>query len=685
MDHVDVYHGVRVEDPYRWLEDEDSPETREWIKEENELTFDYLRRIGDRDRIRERLETLWNFERYGIPTRNGGRLFYSRNDGLQDQYVLYVRDGLDGEPRVLIDPNTLSEDGTIALSGRWASPDGRLMAYSLSSAGSDWRQFKVRDVDTGQDLTADDLHWIKFSSANWTADSRGFFYSRMPEPDPGKAMTAVNEKMRVCFHRIGTSQREDTVVYERPDHPQWGLYPWVTDDGRYLGIYVSDRTTVNNAVFLKDLEANGPVVEVLKDFDAQYWPIGNEGSLLYVVTDKGAPNRRIVTIDVNDPREENWKTLVPEGKYAIEDAYVIGGRLLVHTLRRAQSQLNLYGLDGTPQGAITLPRPGSVYFSQAGPGRQEQRDFYFMFQSFLDPPTIYHYDVDTAALQVWKRPKVDFDPDRFVTKQVAYISKDGTAVTMFISYRKQKKWKLDGEHPTLLYGYGGFNASERPWFSVQNLVWMEMDGVFAVPNLRGGGEYGEAWHRAGMLAKKQNVFDDFIAAAEGLIANGYTRPEHLAISGASNGGLLVGACMTQRPDLFGACLPAVGVMDMLRFQNFTIGHAWVSEYGSSEDPEMFKVLYAYSPYHRLRPGVAYPATLITTADHDDRVVPLHSFKFAARLQACQAGPAPCLIRIETKAGHGAGMPVSKAIDLAADEWAFLAKNLDMDISRRFWK
>ncbi len=679
---VDTYHGTPVTDPFRWLEDEDSPETRAWIEAQNKVTREHLDDLPGRERIAERLEKLWNYERFTIPTVMAGRYFYGRNDGLQNQYVLLVSDGLEAEPRVLLDPNALSEDGTVSLAGRWPSPDGKLLAYALSEGGSDWREIWVRDVETGIDQS-DRLRWTKFSDASWKADSSGFFYVRFPAPKKDEKLKAVNENGKICLHRVGSKQKEDQVVYERPDHPKWGLYPWVTDDGRYLGIWVDTNETTNNGIFVKDLAADGPVVELLKDFDAQYWPVGSDGSVFFFVTDLDAPMRRIVAIDLNDPRREAWKTVVPAARFAIESAYVVGDRIVVHYLRRAQSRIELFHLDGTADRTIVLPRPGSVTFRRDGVGRRADRELFFAFDGFTDPTTIYRYDFDARALGVFRRPKVDFDPERFVTEQVVYHSRDGTPVTMFIANKKGLKRK--GDLPTLLDGYGGFDIAITPWFSVENLVWMELGGVLAVPNLRGGGEYGRPWHEGGMRERKQNVFDDFITAAESLVANKVTKPKRLAIHGRSNGGLLVGACMTQRPDLYGACLPEVGVLDMLRYHRFTIGYSWVPEYGSSDDPAMFKVLHGYSPYHNLKPGTVYPATLVTTADHDDRVVPLHSFKFAARLEECQAGKAPILIRIETKTGHGAGTPTTKLIEAATDRLSFLTKALGVDVRRRFWK
>ncbi|MCK6458670.1 MAG: prolyl oligopeptidase family serine peptidase [Planctomycetes bacterium] len=682
VDVVDTYHGTAVADPYRWLEEEDSPATRAWIEAQNEVTREYLDDLPGRERIRGRLESLWNIERYAIPSKAGGRYFYARNDGLQNQYVLFVADALDAEPRVLLDPNALSPDGTVALAGRWPSPDGKHLAYALSQGGSDWREIFLRDVDTGTDRV-DHLRWTKFSDAAWTADSKGFYYVRFPEPAKGEELKALSENGKIVYHAIGTAQEQDKVVYERPDHPKWGIYPGVTDDGRYLVIWVDTNESRNNGVFVKDLANDGPVVELLDRMDAQYWPIGNDGTVFWFVTDLDAPMRRIIAIDLANPAREAWKTIVPEQPYAIEGAYVVGDRIVVHYLRRAQSRIELFHPDGTPDRAIPLPAAGSASFRRDAVGRRTDRELFFAFSGFVEPETIHRYDFDAGKLSVFRRSKVGFDPERFTTTQVVYRSRDGTPVTMFLAHRKDLR--KSGDLPVLLDGYGGFDIAITPSFSVEDLVWMEMGGVLAVPNLRGGGEYGKPWHEAGMRERKQNVFDDFIAAAESLVTNGYSNRRRIAIRGTSNGGLLVGACMTQRPDLFAACIPEVGVMDMLRFHKFTIGYSWVPEYGSSDDPEMFKVLRAYSPYENLRKGTKYPATLVMTADHDDRVVPLHSFKFAARLQACQAGRAPVLIRIDTKAGHGAGTPTRKRIDAAADRLSFLAHALDVKVERRFWK
>jgi len=678
VDHVDEYHGIKVKDPYRWLEDDNSDETKAWVEAQNKVTFAYLAQIKERARIRERIEKLLDYPKYGVPFEEGGRYFYKKNDGLQNQAVLYVADALDAEPRVLLDPNTLSEDGTVALARQWVSHDGKLMAYAVSDAGSDWRTFRVRDVETGQDLAADVLRWIKFSGASWTADSSGFYYSRYPEQTDGAALTGVNKQQRVYYHAVGTPQSEDPLVYERPDKEGWGLYPFVTEDGRYLVIYVSTAKGGNkNGLFVKDLGADGPIVEVLSDFDANYNPIGNDGSTFWIKTDKDAPKGRIIAIDVEDTAKA-WVELVPEAKNSIEDALVVGHHFLIHRLVKAHSKVELYRTDGSLAREIEMPGLGTAFGFTGG---ADDTETFFGFTGFTFPTTVFRHDLENGETTVFRDPEVDFDPEAFVSKQVAYASADGQYVTMFITHKKGLK--LDGSNPTLLHGYGGFGISQTPWFSVSNLVWMEMGGVFAVPNLRGGSEYGEAWHEAGMLEKKQNVFDDFIAAAEALIANRYTSARKLAISGGSNGGLLVGACMNQRPDLFGACLPSVGVMDMLRFHEFTIGSRWVAEYGSSADPGLFPVLLAYSPYHNLDRGTHYPATLVTTGDHDDRVVPAHSFKYAAKLQACQRGGAPVLIRVEIRAGHGAGTPTSKRIEQIADRFAFLVRNLRIKLPRGF--
>ena len=670
-DQVDDYHGVKVADPYRWLEDLDSEETRKWVEEQNKLTFGYLAEIPARTTIKERLTKLWNFEKYGVPFKEGNRYFYTRNSGLQNQSVLYSVNSLEAQPQVLIDPNTLSADGTVALSGTAVSNDGKLLAYSLSASGSDWQEWKVRDVGTGKDLT-DHLKWVKFSNASWTRDGGGFFYARYDEPK-SDSLKATNYFQKLYFHKIGSPQSEDVLVYERPDQKDWLFDGSVSRDGNYLIITAFQGTDVKTRVYYKDLRTNdGSVVKLLDDFDASYTFVGNDGNRMWFLTDVGAPRGKIIEINTAQPDRNNWKILVPESKETLQAVTVVNHKLIANYLKDAYTQVKIFDTTGKFIREVEFPTIGSA---EGFGGEPDDRETFYSFTSFTVPATIYRYDVETGKSTVFRQPKVDFNPANFETKQVFYSSKDGTKVPMFITYKKGLK--LDGNNPTYLYGYGGFNISLTPAFSVGGLVWMEMGGVFAQPNLRGGGEYGEDWHQAGMKLKKQNVFDDFITAAEWLIANKYTSTPKLAISGGSNGGLLVGAALTQRPDLFGAALPAVGVMDMLRFQKFTIGWAWVSDYGSSDNADEFKALYAYSPLHNIKPGTKYPPTLVTTADHDDRVWPGHSFKFAAALQAAQAGSAPVLIRIETKAGHGAGKPTSKIIEESADRYAFLVRTLNM--------
>ncbi len=669
---VDDYHGTKVPDPYRWLEDPDSDQTRAWVESENKVTFDFLGQIAERPAIRRRLEKLWDYEKFGVPFTRGGRYFYSHNDGLQNQSVLYTMTSLGGEPRVLFDPNKLSQDGTVALTGIEISDDGRLMAYGLSASGSDWQTWHVRDVETAKDLP-DLVEWVKFSEATWKKNGEGFFYSRYDEPAKATMLRDTNYFHKLYYHKLGTPQSDDSLIYERKDQKEWGFGGAVPEDGRYLIIVVSQGTDPKNRLFYKDLEAgDARVVELLNDFDAAYEFIGNDGPVFWFKTNLNAPRSRVIAINTSTPERANWKELVPEAPEALQSVRVINDTLIASYLKDARAQVKLFRLDGSFLREIDLPGLGSV---SGFTGRRKDTEAFYSFTGFTTPAAIYRYDMARGTSSVFKQPKVEFDPDAYETKQIFYHSKDGTRVPMFITHRKGIK--LDGSNPTYLYGYGGFDIPVTPGFSVANLVWMEMGGVYALANLRGGGEYGEEWHKAGTKLTKQNVFDDFIAAAEWLIANRYTSTPKLAIGGGSNGGLLVGACITQRPDLFGAALPAVGVMDMLRYHKFTIGWAWASDYGSSDQPEEFKALYAYSPVHNIKPGTSYPATLVTTADHDDRVVPGHSFKFAAALQAAQAGPAPVLIRIETKAGHGAGKPTGKQIDEAADRWAFLVRTLDV--------
>ena len=664
---VDDYHGIKVADPYRWLEDLDSPQTRAWVEAQNRVTSAYLAALPERETIHRRLTELWNYQRYGVPVQHGGRYFFTRNDGLQNQNVLYWVETLGGEPRILLDPNTLSQDGTIALTGWSVSEDGKRLAYALSSGGSDWQEWHVREVETGRDL-ADHLKWVKFSAAAWTHDNAGFFYSRYDEPREGRPLEEANFYQKLYYHRIGTPQSADELVYQRPDSKEMGFVGDVTEDGRYLVIHGWRGTETENGIFYKDLQQPGSrVVDLLGRFDAAYTFIANAGPVFWFYTDLGAPRGRVIAIDLRDPARERWRELVPQGAETLQGVTCVNDTFIVHYLKDAHAQVRQFGLDGRFLRELELPELGTV---EGFTGRCQDHETFYEFTSYTTPGTIYRYDLQTGRSTVFRRSEIrGFDPRQYETRQVFFPSKDGTRIPMFVTHKKGLK--LDGTNPTYLYGYGGFNVSLTPTFSQAHVVWMERGGVYAVVNLRGGGEYGEDWHQAGIKVRKQNVFDDFIAASEWLIANGYTSPSKLAIAGYSNGGLLTAACMVQRPDLYGAVVVGVGVLDMLRFHKFTIGWGWMSDYGSPDNPEDFKALYAYSPYHNLKPGRAYPPTLITTADHDDRVVPAHSFKFAAALQRDNAGPNPTLIRIETRAGHGGGKPVSKKIEETSDEMAFL--------------
>jgi prolyl oligopeptidase len=743
QDVADTLHGTVVPDPYRWLEDDNASQTKEWIEAQNRVTFAFLESVPQRKAIQDRLTKLWNYERFGTPFKEGGRYFWSRNDGLQPQSVIFTADSLTAEPRVLMDPNTLSKDGTVALSGSSVSKDGKFWAYGVTDAGSDWNTWRVRSIADGKDLS-DELKWVKFSGASWTKDGTGFFYNRYDEPKQGGTLTQVNRFPKVFFHKVGTPQSEDILVYERPDQPEWGFGAGVTDDGQYLVLNVSKGTDRKNRFFFRDLgklgiahkptetderlrkferdqgvlmakalddktvtaEARQKIVEgfdlamkarsemvaraggsahgfveLLNDFDASYDFVDNDGPVFWFLTDLDAPRGRLIAIDTRNPARDQWKTVIPQDEQAtLTSVSVVGENLIANYLKDAASEVRVYDLTGKLVRKVDLPGIGTASgFS----GKRGDPETFYTFTSFTFPPTIFRYDVSTGQSTEWRRPKVDFNPADYETKQVFFTSKDGTKVPMFITH--MKGLKLDGTNPTHLYGYGGFNISITPSFSVANLVWMEMGGIYAVANIRGGGEYGEKWHKSGTKLQKQNVFDDFIAAAEWLIDNKYTKPEKLAISGRSNGGLLVGAVMAQRPELFAAALPGVGVMDMLRFHRFTIGWAWKSDYGSPDSPEEFKALNAYSPYHamlRAKPGTKFPATMVITADHDDRVVPGHSHKFAAALQAAGSPDGsidwqrPLLIRVETRAGHGAGRPIQKVIEEAADMWAFLVRTLD---------
>jgi prolyl oligopeptidase len=667
-DQVDDYHGTRVADPFRPLENLDAPATRAWIDAENALTHAYLDAIPERPAIERRLTKLWNYERFTTPVREGGRLFYSRNDGLQNQAVLYVVDEGGARPRVLLDPNTLSKDGTVALSGIAISRDGKTLAYGVASGGSDWQEWRVLDVASSRD-TGDVLKWIKFSTPSFAKDGSGFYYARYDAPASGRELDAVVKNQKIFFHRLGTPQASDVLVHA-PEDPSFIHQVRVSEDGRWLVLSISRGSSGKNRLWVKDLSREGaPFLRLFDDFSARWSWVDSEGTTAYLRTDRDAPRGRLVSLDLAAAAPV-LVDVIPQGDAVLQSVHAIGGRFVVVTMRDASERARIHGRDGKPGKEIALPALGAVTgFS----GRRADADTFFTFASFTYPQTVYRLDLASATAAVFEKPRVDFDPAAFETKQVFASSKDGTKVPMFLVAKKGIAW--DGTNPTLLTAYGGFNVPELPSFSVKYLAFVERGGVFAQACLRGGSEYGEEWHKGGMLEKKQNVFDDFAAAARWLIENKVTSAKKLAIAGGSNGGLLVGAVLNQHPELFGAALPAVGVMDMLRFQKFTIGWAWTNEYGSAENAEQFKFIYPYSPLHNIRKGFAYPPVLVTTADHDDRVVPAHSFKYAATLQEAQAGEAPVLIRIETRAGHGAGKPTSKLIDEATDQLAFLAKTL----------
>jgi prolyl oligopeptidase len=674
-DQVDAYFDTAVADPYRWLEDDNSAETAAWVKAQNSVTERYLAALPQRQPVRKLYTELMDFERYGLPQRAGKRYFWTRNDGLQQHSVLYMADSLTGTPRVAIDPNLMSADGTVALSGIVPSPDGKLLAYGIAGAGSDWQSWKVRDLATGQDL-ADDLQWVKFTTAVWTKDGKGFFYGRYDAPAPGAKLTGVNVFQKLYYHRIGTPQSEDQLVAENREIKEWGFRPTVSSDGRWLLISVWRSTASKNGLMALPLPGGayqgGTPRAITLDFGALYSPVDVVDNRLLVRTDEDAPRGRLVAMDLKGP--PTWTTLVPEGPDALTSASAVGGRLLLTYLNHASTLVRLHDAKGKRLRDIPLPGIGTA--SGFG-GEWQDRETFFSYTSITTPTEIHRLDLATGKTTLFKRPKTAFNPDEFETRREFITSKDGTRVPIFIAARKGLV--RDGRQPTLLYGYGGFNVSQTPGYSVTAATWMRMGGVYVLASLRGGGEYGADWHAAGTLLRKQNVFDDFIGAAEWLIANKITSPARLSIYGGSNGGLLVGAVTNQRPELFAAAVPAVGVMDMLRYHRFTIGWAWASDYGTSDDEAQFRALQAYSPLHNIRSGTHYPAVLVTTADHDDRVVPAHSFKYTAALQAAATGPAPKLIRIETKAGHGAGKPTAKIIEERGDVLAFLANALQLDV------
>ncbi len=676
VDHVDTYHGVEVEDPYRWLEEDprNSAEVAAWIEAQNQVARQFLDGIPARKHFKERLTELWNYERYSVPSQKAGRYFYSKNDGLQNQAVRYVADSYDGEGRVLINPNTWSEDGTVSLGGGAVSDDGRHFAFKRREAGSDWSTTGVIEIDTGKELD-DVLRWTRWGNIVWNAESSGFFYTRYPEPEAGQEFLSPTTNPMVYFHRLGTAQSEDQLVYRRPDEPEWGFYLQRTEDDRYLVLSISRSTDEQNQVFLRSAGAplDGEWTPLVEDFENEFAFLGNLDDQLYFLTDLEAPTKRVVAMPVDRPGRDHLTEVIPASRSTLARISMLKNVFVASYMKDVVSEIKVFRHDGSPVGQVELPGIGTA---RGFGGEQTDTETFYSFTSYTSPATIYRYDTTTGESEQIRAPQIKFDPSKYESRQAFYESKDGTRVPIIVSHRKGLE--RDGSHPTLLYGYGGFSISLQPYFSVGYVTWMEMGGVVAVPNLRGGSEYGEDWHLAGKKLNKQNVFDDFIAAAEWLIAEKYTSSEKLAIMGGSNGGLLVGAVMAQRPDLFGACLPSVGVMDMLRYDQFTAGHFWREEYGSAEDPVEFQALLAYSPYHNLNSGVRYPATMVMTADTDDRVVPLHSFKFGARLQHCQAGPAPTLLRVETRAGHGSGTPITKVIDAVADRWAFLWESLEME-------
>ena len=671
VDTVDVYFGTQVPDPYRWLENDTSAATAAWVEAQNKVTNGYLSQIPFRDALLKRLTDVANYEKMGTPFKKHGKYYFFKNDGLQNQSVLYVQDSLDGTPRVFLDPNKLSEDGTVALTGISFSKDGRYVAYTISRSGSDWTEIYVMDAVDGR-LLDDHIVWAKFTGAAWQGE--GFYYSAYDAPVGGKEFSNVNEGHKVYYHKLGTGQDKDRLVYENKAYPK-RFYTVSTDEDETMLFLYESGEDAGNALYVKDLRRPGAsFVAMATDMKYQYAPLEVMEGKIYLFTNYGALKNRIMVTTPGKPAIENWQELVPESESVLSGAQVIGGKLFLTYDKDAANHAYVYGLDGKQQHEISLPSLGSVGFS----GDKDEKECFFLFTSFTVPGVTYKYDMDANTYEVFRAPKVDFDAEAFVTEQVFYPSKDGTRIPMFLTYRKGLK--KDGKNPVFLYGYGGFDISLNPSFSSMRIPFLENGGIYAQANLRGGGEYGEAWHQAGTKMQKQNVFDDFIAAAEYLITENYTNEDKIAIVGGSNGGLLVGACMTQRPDLFRVAVPQVGVMDMLRYHKFTIGWNWASDYGTSEDNrEMFEYLKGYSPLHNLKPGTTYPATLVTTADHDDRVVPAHSFKFAATLQACNDGTNPTIIRIDSKAGHGSGKPMSKVLEEQADIYSFIMYNLGMEL------
>jgi prolyl oligopeptidase len=669
---IDTFFGTPVEDPYRWLEDDNSEATASWVKAQNELTFTYLNLLPGRDSINARLTTLMNYPKIGIPTKEAGKYFFTKNDGLQNQSVLFMADSLNGEARVLLDPNTLSADGTVALSGTEISPDGKYLIYKISRSGSDWNEIFVKDIESGETLP-DHIQWVKFSGTSW--NDGGFYYSCYSAPVAGSELSKTNENQMVRYHKLGTDPAGDPLVLSDPEHPKRTIGVGLTEDKRFILKYQTESTSGNSLAFREMNSRNKEFIPLMESFEYDFNVIDNINELLIVHTNYKAPKYRILKIDSRRPEETDWVELIPEKENVLQSATLAGGKIVLDYLKDAHSHVEVFNYDGTFDYVLELPGIGT---SNASSGKKNDPEAFYSFSSFNTPGEVYRYDFNTKTSTLHYRPEVKFNPDDFQVDQVFYISKDGTKIPMFLFYKKGMV--MNGKNPTLLYGYGGFNISMTPSFSVSRLFFVENGGILAVANLRGGGEYGEEWHKAGTKLKKQNVFDDFIAAAEYLISQKYTSAKKLAIQGGSNGGLLIGAVINQRPDLFEVALPAVGVMDMLRYNKFTIGWAWASDFGKSDDSEeMFKYLYSYSPYHNIKKGGKYPAVLVTTADHDDRVVPAHSFKYISRLQEYNKGDLPVLIRIETKAGHGAGKPIAKVIEEYTDMWAFTFLHLGMEL------
>ena len=670
VNQTDDYFGIKIADPYRWLENTDSPEVKQWIEKENKVTFSYLDKIPFRNKIKQRLTEIWNYPKYSQPFKAGDNYFFYKNNGLQKQSVLYIQKNLKSTPEVFLDPNTFSKDGTVALNDVYDSPDGKYLAYSISKSGSDWQEFYVMDIASRKKLD-DHIMWSKFSGASWFKD--GFFYGRYDKPENENEYTGKNEYQKVYYHKIGTNQSNDSLVYEDKTNPKRSHYVMTTEDEKHLFLYIFEAGKTGEYIYFKKAnDEKSDWIPIEEDFEHHYWIVDNIGDKLLIINDKDAPKYKVSEADLTNPAAP-WHDLIPEKDNVLEKVDYVGGKLIAKYMKDATERIYVYNINGSFLNEVIMPAPGSVYgFS----GKRKETQVFYTFTSFIYASAIYLYDINNNTSTLFHASEIKFIPADFETKQIFYTSKDGTKVPMFIVHKKGIK--LDGSNPTLLYGYGGFDISETPYFSIVRLILLENGGVYALANIRGGGEYGEEWHKAGMFEKKQNVFDDFIAAAEYLIKEKYTSPEKLAISGGSNGGLLVGAVMNQRPELFKCVFPAVGVMDMLRFQKFTIGSAWVREYGSSDNEEQFKYLIKYSPLHNIKEGINYPAVLVTTADHDDRVVPLHSYKYIATLQEKYKGTNPVLIRIETKAGHGSGKPTDKIIDEWTDVWSFMFYNMGIE-------